>query len=406
MDLAYRCLFALALSFVPLAAEDWPDFRGAGRDGRSAETVGVAWADKGPEVLWERSVGPGFSNPVVAHDRVLLFHRVGDEEVLEALDRSSGKTVWKFAYPTNYRDSFGFDPGPRASPVVVGGQVYTFGAQGVLSCVSFATGKKIWQIEANKKHGVDKGYFGAAGAPLVDGSRLFLNLGGKDGAGILALDKDTGRELWRALDHEAGYSSPVFATLHGEPRIVFFTREGIVVVKPEGEIVYQKRWRARMDASVNAAVPVVDGDIVFISASYGTGAIALDFGGGDEPRELWSGEESLTNHYASAVVKDGVLYGYHGRQEYGPSLRAVDLRTGKVLWSVDGFGAGTVTLAGDTLLLLREDGELVAAPADPAAFKPSARAQVLAATTRAYPALSDGVLFARDEKTLVALRLK
>ncbi len=406
MDLAYRSLLALLLGFSPLIAEDWPDFRGTGRDGRTAEAVGLGWGDSGPDVLWERSVGPGFSNPVAAHDRVLLFHRVGDEEVLEALDRESGETVWKFAYPTHYRDSFGFDPGPRASPVVAGGQVYTFGAQGVLSCVSFATGKKIWQIEANKQFGADKGYFGAAGTPLVDGSRVFLNLGGQDGAGIIAFDKDTGRELWRALDHEAGYSSPVFATLHGEPRVLFFTREGIVITKPEGEIVYQKHWRARMNASVNAAVPVVDGDVVFVSASYGTGAIALDFSDGDEARELWSGEDSLTNHYASAVAKDGVLYGYHGRQEYGPSLRAVELKTGKVLWNVDGFGAGTVTLAGDTLLLLREDGELVAAPADAEAFQPVARAQVLAATTRAYPALSDGVLFARDEKTLVALRLK
>ncbi len=228
MELAFRCLLLLALSLASLGAEDWPDFRGAGRDGRSAEAVGLAWADQGPEVLWERSVGAGFSNPVVAHDRVILFHRVGEEEVIEALDRSSGKTVWKFAYPTSYRDSFGFDPGPRASPVVAGGQIYTFGAQGVLTCVSFATGKKIWQLEANKEYGVDKGYFGAGGTPLVDGSRLFLNLGGKDGAGIIAFDKDTGRELWRALDHEAGYSSPVFATPTASRASSFFTREGIV----------------------------------------------------------------------------------------------------------------------------------------------------------------------------------
>lgn len=406
MQWAFRISFLLGLAAGLATAADWPDFRGAGRDGRSSEAISTDWGESGAPVLWEKTIGAGFANPVVAHDRVILFHRVGDKEVIEALDRHSGKTVWKHEYKTTYRDGFGFDPGPRASPVVVGGQVYTFGAQGVLTCVSFASGKRIWQRDLNQEYGVEKGYFGAGGTPLVDGSRVVLNLGGQDGAGVLALDKDTGRELWRALDHEAGYSSAVAARLHGEPRVLFFTREGIVATTPEGEVVFEKRWRARMNASVNAAVPVVDGDRVFVSSSYGTGAIALDFSQGDEPRELWSGEDSLTNHYASAVAHDGVLYGYHGRQEYGPSLRAVEFETGKVLWSEDGFGSGTVTLADGLLLLLREDGELVAAPAQRSGFQPVARAQILASVTRAYPALSDGVLFARDEKTLVAVRLK
>ena len=401
-----RCLLLVMIATLAAPAEDWPDFRGPRRDGRSAEPIGLQWGGAGPTVLWDKSVGAGFSNPVVAHGRVILFHRVGEQEVIEALDAATGKTVWKFAYPTSYRDGFGFDPGPRASPVVVGGQVYTFGAEGVLTCVSFAGGKKIWQRAMNQEYGVRKGYFGAGATPLVEGSRLLLNLGGPNGAGIVALDKDTGRELWKALDHDASYASPVAADLHGERRVIFFTREGIVLATPEGKVVYEKRWRARMDASVNAAAPVVDGDVVLVSASYGTGAIALDFSQGDQPTELWSGEDGMANHYATAVVHDGVLYGYHGRQEYGPSLRAVDLRSGKTLWSEDGFGAGTVTLAGDVLLLLREKGELVAAKADPGGFKPLARAQLLPTVVRAYPALSDGVLYARDEKTLTAVRLK
>ncbi|MBI1353954.1 MAG: PQQ-binding-like beta-propeller repeat protein [Acidobacteria bacterium] len=406
MRTVVRCLLLATFVTAASSAEDWPDFRGPHRDGRSAEAVAPSWGEGGPTVIWDKPVGAGFSNPVVAHGRVIVFHRLGGEEVIEALEAATGKTVWKFSYPTTYRDGFGFDPGPRASPVVAGGQVYTFGAEGVMTCVSFATGKKIWQRTLNQEYGVQKGYFGAGATPLADGSRLFLNLGGADGAGIVALDKDTGRELWKALDHDASYASPVLAKLHGEPRVIFFTREGIVLTTPEGKVVFEKRWRARMDASVNAAAPLVDGDIVFFSASYGTGAIALDFSQGDEPVELWSGEDGLTNHYAAAVLSDGVLYGYHGRQEYGPSLRAVELRTGKVLWNEDGFGAGTVTLAGDTLILMREKGELVTAKADPKAFRPLARAQVLPTVVRAYPALADGTLYVRDEKTLVALRLR
>lgn len=401
-------LFALAVTVSTALAADWPDFRGPNRDGVYAGgDIPAELPAGGPPVVWEKSVGQGFSNPVVANGRVILFHRVGAEEVIEALELETGKTLWKHAYATKYRDDFGFDPGPRASPVVAGGQVYTFGAEGVLTAVAFATGKRIWQINANEEFGVPKGFFGAAPTPLIDGNRLFLNVGGPDGAGVVAFDRDTGRVLWKATDHEASYSSAVAAEIAGKRRIVFFTREGLVITDPAtGNVFYEKRWRARSHASVNAAAPVVSGDIVFLTASYGTGSIALRFKGEGEPEELWAGEEPFNAHYATPVVKDGVLYGFHGRQEYGQSFRALELETGKVLWSEDGMGAGTVTLAGDLLIILRENGELVIARANPKKFDVTSRAPILPNPTRAYPALSDGLLLARDTTTLVCLRLK
>ena len=400
-------LILVALLAVAAPAQDWPDFRGPERKGVYPGTIAASLPPDGPEVLWEKEIGAGFANPVVANGRLILFHRVGSNEVVEALEASTGKPVWKHGYPTAYRDDFGFDPGPRASPVVAGGQVYTFGAEGTLTCLSFASGQRIWQIKANEQYGVSKGFFGAASTPLIDGNRLFLNLGGADGAGIVALDKDTGKLLWKATEDDASYSSPVMAQIQGKRRLVFFTREGLVIAEPEdGAVVYSRRWRSRSNASVNAAMPLVAGDIVLLTASYGTGALALRFGATGEPTELWSGEEALASHYSTPVYKDGVVYGYDGRQEYGQSFRAIDLATGKVRWSEDGFGAGTVTLAGETLVLLREKGELVLAKADPKGFQPLGRAQVLSSTTRAYPALADGRLFARDENTLVCIRLK
>ena len=406
MPLIVRLTLVALLASV-VSAQDWPDFRGPSRNGVYPGTIAATLPANGPEALWEKEVGAGFANPVVANGRLILFHRVGSNEVVEALDSATGKPVWKHEYATAYRDDFGFDPGPRASPIVAGGQVYTFGAEGVLTCLSFASGKPIWQLKANEQYGVSKGFFGAASTPLVDGNRLFANIGGADGAGIVALDKDTGKLLWKATDDEASYSSPIMAEIQGKRRLVFFTREGLVVAEPaDGTVVYSRRWRSRSNASVNAAMPLVANDVLLLTASYGTGALALRFGPAGEPKELWSGEEALASHYSTPVYKDGVVYGYDGRQEYGQSFRAIELETGKVLWSEDGFGAGTVILAGDTLVLMREKGELVLAKADPKAFKPLNRAQILSGVVRAYPALADGRLYVRDENTLVCVRLK
>jgi outer membrane protein assembly factor BamB len=406
-DQVLKRFLPVLLLLPAISAGDWPDFRGPERAGvYDGGDVAAVQPAAGPPLVWRTSVGAGFANPIVADGKVILFHRRGGSEIVEALDRSNGETVWKHEYATAYRDDFGFDNGPRASPVAVGGQVYTFGAQGVLSCLRLADGGKIWSRELHQEYGVRKGYFGAAGTPLVEGGRVFLNLGGADGAGIVALDKDTGRLLWKATDHEAGYSSPISAMLNGRRRIVFLTREGVVVAEPStGEAVYEKHWRSRSNASVNAATPVLSGQTIFFSASYGTGAITIDFSAA-EPRELWSGEDALANHYSTAVASGGVLYGYHGRQEYGQSLRAVELRSGKVLWEEPGFKAGTVTLAGDLLLLLREDGELVIARVDRNKFSPTSRSKILPGVVRAYPAIADGILYARNEDTLVAVDLR
>jgi outer membrane protein assembly factor BamB len=393
---------------IPAAAlcTDWPQFLGPNRDGvYPGDDVTGSFPAGGPPVVWKKNVGAGFSNPVVANGRLILFHRQGGKEVVEALDAATGKPIWKFDYSTSYRDDFGFDEGPRAAPVVAGGQVYTFGAEGMLHCLQFAGGGKIWSLDTHREFGVNKGFFGAAGAPLVEGTRIFLNVGGKSGAGLVALDKDTGRLMWKASNDEASYSSPIIATFGGKPHLLALTRAGLLGADPaSGEIYFQFPWRARSQASVNAATPLVIGDLIFLSASYGTGAAVLRVNG-SQLEKLWSGDDSLTNHYSTSVHYDGNLYGYHGRQEYGQSFRAVELRTGKVRWSEDGFGAGTVTLAGNRLLLMRENGELVIARAAPERFEPLSRAQILPGTVRAYPAIANGLLYVRNGNTLVCLRL-
>ena len=403
-------LLVLVTGAVLTHAEDWPQILGPGRDGiyRGAVKIASSWPAAGPRVAWKKTVGEGLAGPAVAGGRLYLHHRVQKEEVVEAFDTATGAPVWRYAYPTTYRDDFGFDEGPRAVPVVAGGRVFTYGAEGELSALDAATGKPLWHLNAMQQFGVAKGYFGAAGSPLVDGDRLLLNVGGKaKGAGVVALETATGKVLWTATAHEASYSSGTMATLGGARTAVFLTREGLVGLDPAtGTVRFQQRWRARYASSVNAATPLVFGDLIFISASYETGANLLRVGAAGALTSLWHDDETLSTHYATPVAVDGVLYGFHGRQEYRPALRAVDLKTGAVIWSEDGFGAGTVTALGRTLLVATEDGRLLLAPAGTKAFTPTARAQVLPGTVRAYPAFADGLLYLRNDRTLVALDLR
>ena len=388
------------------AIADWPQFLGPERNGtyRGVPIV-TAFPSGGPTVVWRKKIGQGLSGPVVVGSRVILFHRIGNQEVVEALDAASGATQWQKGYPTAYRDDFGFDEGPRAVPVVVDGVVYTFGAEGELRATAVEGGDVLWSHKTATEFNVPKGFFGAAGSPLVEGGRVIANIGGAK-AGIIAFDARKGNVVWTSTDDAASYSSPAGATIAGQRLALFLTRSGLVGLDPtSGAVRFQRPWRARANASVNAATPLVVDNMIFISAEYGPGAAVLRLEG-SATTPLWSSDEVLSNHYATSVYAAGVLYGYHGRQEYGPSLRAVDFKSGQVKWSQDKFGAGTVTLAGEQLVVMREDGELILAPATPAGFKPTARARILPGTVRAYPALDAGRLYVRNDETLVCLDLR
>ena len=409
--LSYFHYGACVVSFVVIAgvsliAQDWPQFLGPGRDGiYEGPALAREWMGESPREIWRRAVGEGFAGPVVAKGRVLLFHRVGEEEVLEAFMADTGEPVWRYAYPTTYRDDFGFDEGPRSSPVVDAGRVFTFGAQGQLHAVDLETGSGLWNIDTRAQFQFSKAFFGAAGTPLVEDGRVLANIGGQNGAGIVAFSASTGDVLWTSTNEEASYSSPIVATFGGVRHAVFFTRDNVVALDPAtGRVRFERSWRARIRASVNAATPLVVDEHLFISAQYGTGAGVFRIAG-LEMEEVWAADDVLSNHYATSVYHDGYLYGYHGRQEYGPSFRAVAFDSGEVVWDTGPFGSGSVTVAGELLVLMKESGELVLAEASSDGFVPVASVQLLPATVRAYPAIADGHLFVRNNDTLLAVDL-
>ncbi len=400
-----RLVLALFLC-TPVFAADWPQFLGPARNGiYTGAPLTEKWASTGPRVIWRKQVGQGLSGPVVAQNRLILFHRVADREVVESFDALTGAPQWRHAYPTTYRDDFGFDEGPRAVAVVSDGRVYTYGAEGKLHAVELATGKPLWDVDAMRQFEVAKGFFGAAGSPLIDEGKVIANIGGRKG-GIVAFDAQSGKAVWTATADAASYSSGVGATILGRRYAVFLTREGLVGLDPAtGQVRFQRPWRARQAASVNAATPLVVGNAIFVSAEYGPGAGLLQFDG-TKLVDVWLSNDVLSNHYATSVHHEGHLYGFHGRQEFGPVFRAVHLQSGKVLWSTERFGAGSVTLAGNRLLIVRETGELILAAASPKSFQTIAKAQIVPPTVRAYPALADGVLYVRNDDTLIALDLR
>lgn len=400
----------LLLSIGAIFATDWPQFLGPTRNGvYPGNDLAESWPKDGPRQVWQRKVGEGFSGPVVAEHKLILFHRVNDKETVECLDTADGKTLWTFDYPTAYEEDIPIgDIGPRATPSIADGRVFTYGAEGKLHCLDFASGKKIWSVDCMADFSAPKGFFGIGCSPLVEGTEVMLNVGGPNGAGIVAFDCATGKVLWKTSNDPASYSSPVAATVNGKRYGFFFTRKGLVGVDPSnGKIQFQYPWMPPMQASVSAAAPLVIDDLVFLSASYGTGAVLLRVKD-NAVEKVWSSPDALCNHYATSVYHDGFLYGIDGRTDPGmptPSLRCIELKTGKVRWRDESIGTATITLAGNQMLILSEKGELICAVASPDGFKPNARAQILPFQVRASSALANGFLFARSKDKLVCVDL-
>jgi outer membrane protein assembly factor BamB len=260
-------------------------------------------------------------------------------------------------------------------------------------------------VDTAKTFDSPKGFFGRASSPLVEGELVILILGGRKGAGIVAFESASGKVRWKSTDDEASYASTVGATIRGVRVVLALNREALVALRPaDGQVLFRYPWRPSMHASVSAATPLVIGDLIFLSASYGAGATLLRFGE-TAPTVVWSLADALSNHYATSVHHRGFLYGWHGRQEQGCELRCIELETGKVRWREPGLKAGSVTIAGEELLVLTEKGLLLRAPASPEAFKPTERCQALPFDCRAFPAISNGRLFTRSKSELFCLDL-
>ncbi|MFV0444333.1 MAG: PQQ-binding-like beta-propeller repeat protein [Planctomycetaceae bacterium] len=404
-----RVWLALCLGLaVPAKAADWPQILGPDRNGVASddEKLLPRWPDGGPSVVWERPVGSGVAGIAVQGPRAILFHRRGDEEIVEALDVNNGQTQWQSKYPTTFRPQVGGEDGPLCVPTIVDGRVVTFGAQGVLSCLDLTSGRLLWRRKTHDDFDAREGYFGAGSSPVLWGDQVIVNVGGfRSQAAVVSFDVETGETLWHLYDDHASYSSPRVVTIDGQERLLVETRLNFLLIDPtEGKLMAEIPFGGR-GPTVNGANPVLLGDQLFLTASYNIGALLARLSSA-AITESWRADSLYSSQYCTPVSDGAALYGVDGRQDGPPGeLKCFDPITQRVLWSQPDFGYGTMILLDGKLVILRTDGTLILATANRERFDPLATTRVLTGTARALPAMSNGRLYVRDETTLKSLQI-
>lgn len=397
---------------------DWPWFLGPAHNSTSTEThLLKEWPAKGPTLLWEMPKGTGYSSPSIAGGRLIYMHRMGNEEIVVSLHPETGARGWEFRYPTRFEDRYGYNNGPRASPVIDGDRVYTYGAEGKLHCLRLQNGQIIWKRDIASEFKVPQDFFGTATTPLIEGSLLILNVGAPGGPTVAGLDKMTGKTVWGAgTEWGPSYASPVPATVNGKRRVFVFAggesnppTGGLMSIDPrDGKVDFSFPWRSRSYESVNAASPVVIGNRVFISASYRTGGALLELNPDGTYKVVWTSKE-IGTHWNTAVHKDGYLYAFDGRNEPDTSLVCIEVATGRVMWRVTpewdetftsrgtqrvGTFRGTLLAVDGAFLCVGELGHLLWLDLTPKGYTEIARTRLFAAReTWSPPVISRGLLY-------------
>ena len=408
---------------------DWASFLGPSHNAVSRETR--LSRKLPPPLIWEFPKGTGYTSPAIVRDRLVFMHRVADEEIVECLHPETGASRWRFRYATAFEDRYGYNNGPRSSPVidVENGRVYTLGAEGKLHCLDVASGKVTWKRDLQREYKVPQDFFGTASTPLLEGQHLIINVGAPGGPTVAGLDKTTGREVWRAgREWGPSYASPVPATMHGKRRVFVFAggessppSGGLMSIDPEtGKVDFSFSFRSRSFESVNASCPVVFDNKVFISASYRTGGALVEVRPDFTHRVVWTTQE-FGLHFNTAIYRDGYLYGFDGRNEPDASLACVDAATGKVIWretpewtdtiemrgtsreQLTGTYRGSLMAVDGAFLCLGEMGHLLWMNLTPKGYQEISRAWLFPARESwTLPALSRGLLYvAQNTRDLV-----
>jgi outer membrane protein assembly factor BamB len=403
-----KSLLLLLVSLLlgpPTSAESdapWPRYRGPAGDGHSSETgLLLDWPAGGPKKLWQTELGYGYSGMSVARGNVFTLYSTRDDEVVIALAEDTGKEAWRYRIDTNRYDSQG--SGPRSTPTVDGDAVYVLGAAGKLFALAADTGEVRWGVNLVARLGARIPRWGASTSPVIDGDLLLLDVGGRDGYSLVALEKKTGEVRWHSQTDKAGYSTPLVIDVAGQRQALFFTGSALVSVSPEdGRFFWRFPWRTSYD--VNAAMPVfLPPDRVFISSGYDSGAAVLKIvsdGEGVGFEEVWRSRR-MKNHFNSSILVGSHIYGFDNA-----ILKCIEAATGEERWAARGFSKGSLLYADGHLIIFGERGLLAVAEASPDGYRERARTQVFNAKTWTMPTLANGRLFLRSEKEMVALDLR
>jgi outer membrane protein assembly factor BamB len=402
----------LVLSCAAARASDWTGYRGVG-DGISAEHLEVNWPSAGPKRLWRIETPNGFSSFAVADGQaftVITRNKDGmPSETCVGVDAESGRELWSAVTGVARYDQGGDNgaddnkggDGPRSTPAARDGRVFVYSSAMVLHCLDAATGKMNWKKDIIAEFGGENIKWKSAMSPVLHADRVFVAGGGK-GSTMIAFDQRTGAVVWKRGGDRMTHATPVVTTIHGVAQVIFFLQSGLVSANEQDG---KELWRYAFPFRVSTEItPVVGGDVVFCSAGYDVGSGAcqiLKTNGGFEAKELWRahGNKDVVTQWSTPVERNGHLYGMFSAKKFGAGpLKCVEMKTGMVKWEQEGFGVGNVILAGDQLIALTDNGQVVVVEPNSAAYKEVARFKAVQGKCWSTPALSNGHLYVRSVK--------
>jgi outer membrane protein assembly factor BamB len=410
---------------------DWESFLGKNSNSYSPEKGIAPWPASGPKILWGARMAEGYSMPAISRGRAFLFDQAKGTARLRCCNSENGKELWSFTYDSDYQDSYGYSNGPRCYPVVDGARVYILGPEGLLHCINISNGKVIWKINTVADFNVIQNFFGVGSTPTIDGELLLVPVGGSpkgsdkndfsqlkgNGSAVVAFNKYTGKIVYQFSNELASYSSPLIATIDNRKYGLHFARGGLIGFEPAtGKQDFFFPWRSRILESVNAATPVVVGNKIFISETYGPGSALLEVNKG-AIKVLWDDEtrgrdKAMLAHWNTPIHVDGFIYGSSGRHKSNAELRCIELNTGKVKWSVPELTRCSLLQVDGHFICQAEDGLLYLIKINPEKFEKVSVASLSANGVSllqepcwSAPVLSHGLLYVRGRNTLICIDL-
>lgn len=382
-------------------APEWPQWRGPNRDGVVPSfTEPKPWPDQLTR-RWKVEVGTGYATPLMAGNRVYIFSRQGDEEVMQALDAGSGKSLWRTGYPATFTmnsSAVRHGPGPKSTPTLSNGRLYSIGMTGTVTAFDAATGKQLWQKPGTPEH--MPMYTSHSFSPIVERGLVIFHVGGHDKGALTAYDVNTGAVRWTWAGDGPGYGSPIIAEFDGTRQLVTNTQTKLIGIDPAtGTLLWETPFAS--SNHTNSLDPVIVGQSVLLS-NNNKPATAITIARQNNkwaPTTAWENPEGQTR-MTNAVVLGDVVFGLSTRnmgQYYG-----LDAKTGKTVWMSEPRQAANASLArsGNLVFSLEDDGELVVFRRNAAAFEEVKRYKVADSETWAQPSISGNRIFVKDVSTL------